>query len=782
MHDGFLAYEGATPADFMMMLGDNAYWDGTDAEFQAAVFDTYPAELRRLPLWPTLGNHDGHSADSGSGSGPYYDIFDLPRNGEVGGLASGTEAYHSWDYGDIHFINLDSYDTDRSATGSMMTWLESDLALNDKPWVIAFWHHPPYSKGSHDSDTSLEMIDMRQNALPILESWGVDLVLSGHNHIYERSMLLDGHYDDSSMLDVDTMILDTGDGSESGNGAYQKPMIVAAMNEGAVYTVAGSSGTVSNGGSLNHPVMYVDMRVLGSMVLDIDGNRLDAAFINSTGAARDEFTIIKSGDFDAPSVIDARAEDATQVMVDYSERVDTSTATDTANYAIAGLSITGAEMLPGNRSVRLTTSAMTLGTSYLLTVSNVMDEAGNVIAPNSQYGFDFVQQQTAAFHDGLEPGPDYYGTYDTYIREASPNTNYGSATKLLVDGDEPHGSGTDMNILIGWDLNAIPADATVSAASIHLYTLDVGGPYSCYGLLRAWSEQEVTWNDASAGTPWGAPGAEAPSDRDSLPLCTVSAGSTGPITVNLNSDGIALVQSWVDGSRANNGIIITDPVTGNGADFDSSDWSDATVRPRLEVTYTVPGVAPNQPPAASFTASCSALDCSFTDVSGDSDGSIVSRAWDFGDGNTAAAQDPGHTYAAAGTYRVELTVTDNDGATDSTSQSVTVTAPVPQPTAAPTDLTATVKKTKGRNKVITDITLNWSDNSGDETGFVVHGCKQVVEGKGKDKTVTCDFTGIGGPEANVTGFSVPLPTDHDHFRVKAVNDAGPSAWSNTAKI
>ena len=75
----------------------------------------------------------------------------------------------------------------------MMTWLEADLQNNDKLWVIAFWHHPPYSKGSHDSDTEGKLIDMREIVLPLVEQYGADLVLSGHSHSYERSYLIDGH-------------------------------------------------------------------------------------------------------------------------------------------------------------------------------------------------------------------------------------------------------------------------------------------------------------------------------------------------------------------------------------------------------------------------------------------------------------------------------------------------------------------------------------------------------------------------------------------------------------
>ena len=194
VRDAFLNFTGSRDPDLWIMLGDNAYNDGTDVEYQAAVFDTYPQVLARTVLWPTLGNHDGFTADSTTESGPYYDIFSLPRNGEAGGVASGTEAYYSFDYGNMHFICLDSDETDRSADGAMMTWLAADLAANDKEWVIAFWHHPPYSKGNHDSDGEDQAISMRENAVPLLERYGVDLVLTGHSHSYERSYLIDGHY------------------------------------------------------------------------------------------------------------------------------------------------------------------------------------------------------------------------------------------------------------------------------------------------------------------------------------------------------------------------------------------------------------------------------------------------------------------------------------------------------------------------------------------------------------------------------------------------------------
>nr|WP_133816708.1 S8 family serine peptidase [Tahibacter aquaticus] len=82
----------------------------------------------------------------------------------------------------------------------------------------------------------------------------------------------------------------------------------------------------------------------------------------------------------------------------------------------------------------------------------------------------------------------------------------------------------------------------------------------------------------------------------------------------------------------------------------------------------------NVAPTANFSASPSGLTVSFTDTSTDSDGTIASRAWNFGDGTTSTAANPSKTYSAAGTYTVTLTVTDNGGATNTKTSSVTVSS------------------------------------------------------------------------------------------------------------
>lgn len=106
------------------------------------------------------------------------------------------------------------------------------------------------------------------------------------------------------------------------------------------------------------------------------------------------------------------------------------------------------------------------------------------------------------------------------------------------------------------------------------------------------------------------------------------------------------------------------------------------VRAKAALCYLSPtdaactGAPLNRPPAADFTFQISGLTVNFTDTSTDSDGSVVSRIWNFGDGSSSTALNQTHTYAAAGTYSVTITVTDDDGATGSTSKSVTVSSPV----------------------------------------------------------------------------------------------------------
>ncbi|MEL6593449.1 MAG: Ig-like domain-containing protein, partial [Bacteroidota bacterium] len=141
-------------------------------------------------------------------------------------------------------------------------------------------------------DSGGRMHDMRQNVLPILENYGVDLVLSGHSHSYERSFLLEGHFGNSNTL-TNAMILDGGDGRSNGDGSYVKNFANTLSSAGTVYITAGNAGKLS-GGSLNHPVMFASFNTLGSCVMEVDSNLLELKFLNNSGGISDSFSIVKN--------------------------------------------------------------------------------------------------------------------------------------------------------------------------------------------------------------------------------------------------------------------------------------------------------------------------------------------------------------------------------------------------------------------------------------------------------------------------------------------------------
>ena len=287
-------------ADAWLWLGDNTYSHGRMVEFQLTVFhNMYESIFRNTTLWPAPGNHDYYSGANGiTNTGPYYDLFAPPTNGQSGGVPSNTEAYYSYDVGNVHFISLDSYGVSRSATGPMALWLQADMAYAkaNAKWTIAYWHHAAYTRGGHNSDSPGESSDMRANIMPILEQGGVDLVLAGHSHTYERSFLIDGHYGVASTFNSGTMGVDMTSGRIGSPHAYSKPADPTA-HAGTVYTVCGSSGK-KEGGTLNHPVMYMSTGShCGSMILDIKGDTLHSEFLNESGVVVDYFDIVKPASY-----------------------------------------------------------------------------------------------------------------------------------------------------------------------------------------------------------------------------------------------------------------------------------------------------------------------------------------------------------------------------------------------------------------------------------------------------------------------------------------------------
>ncbi|HET6408185.1 MAG TPA: metallophosphoesterase, partial [Chthoniobacteraceae bacterium] len=187
-----------------------------------------------------------------------------------------------------------SHDLERKPTGAMAKWLKADLEKTKADWVIAFWHHPPYTKGSHDSDKEKDLTEMREFIMPLIDSGGVDLVLTGHSHVYERSMLIDGAYATPTV--AENVVLDDGDGDPQGDGAYRKSQGIHP-HEGTVQIVAGhAGGSLGRKGTI--PFMRKTLTEFGSVLIDIYGDTLTATMVNLNGTTRDAFSLVKRGNVD----------------------------------------------------------------------------------------------------------------------------------------------------------------------------------------------------------------------------------------------------------------------------------------------------------------------------------------------------------------------------------------------------------------------------------------------------------------------------------------------------
>jgi acid phosphatase type 7 len=322
--EGYLKQNNIPYLDLWLTLGDNAYTDGRDEEFQTNFFDIYKNTkiIRQSPLFPCLGNHEYCNTNEkcqDTHEIAYKDIFTLPSKGEAGGKASNKWEYYSYNCGNAHFVCLDSYGEENDKRfwldEAQRRWMEQDLKqANANPnikWVILYWHHPPYSVSSHNSDLEWDLQALRENLIPIVEKYKVDLVLNGHSHAYERSRLMRGHTGDQTTFDfVKHLSPAKNNGNSSGlydNSLQSCPYIKNSKsidNEGIVYVVNGSGSVAYN---QNPDFPHKSMRAYlptatkasfnnsnpGSMLIEIEDNRLDAKFIDKNGAVTDQFTMMK---------------------------------------------------------------------------------------------------------------------------------------------------------------------------------------------------------------------------------------------------------------------------------------------------------------------------------------------------------------------------------------------------------------------------------------------------------------------------------------------------------
>jgi 3',5'-cyclic AMP phosphodiesterase CpdA len=143
------------------MLGDNLYGEKRAADYRRKFEEPYKTLLQQgVKFYASLGNHDDPNER-------FYKPFNM--NGQ---------RYYSIRMGDAEFFALDSTYLDPQ----QLDWIDKQLSSSRARWKICFFHHPPYSAAHfHGAD-----LDLRRRLEPLFEKYGVNLVLSGHEHVYER--------------------------------------------------------------------------------------------------------------------------------------------------------------------------------------------------------------------------------------------------------------------------------------------------------------------------------------------------------------------------------------------------------------------------------------------------------------------------------------------------------------------------------------------------------------------------------------------------------------------
>ena len=238
----------ATPADLIVHTGDMVYPNGAADDFDPAFFIPYADLLRQMVLWACRGNHDIRT----DGGQPWRDAFYTPANN---GAAS--EDYYSFDHGNAHIVVLDS-NADIAPGSVQYAFLDADLHASAATWNVVVFHHPVYSSGIvHGSALAL-----RANLVPLFDAHGVDLVFSGHEHNYERTLPLRGG--DVVPPGGGTVYITTGGG---GRGLYLLPEL-------AYFTAYGES--------VRHFVRAA-----------VDGDTLTEEMIDAGGAVHDRTTLVK---------------------------------------------------------------------------------------------------------------------------------------------------------------------------------------------------------------------------------------------------------------------------------------------------------------------------------------------------------------------------------------------------------------------------------------------------------------------------------------------------------
>lgn len=666
---------------FSLLLGDNVYSSGTHAEYDLRLDPSKNAALTTYNKthidYFGFGNHDvGYN--SGQAARENYSM-PIPVQGVTSpvGLVFDAnvqeEENYSYDYGNTHFLTFDTNNwTNVAALNKQLDWAVADIQAAraravPPQWVIVFGHHPITSLGGHTEHTPddyyYDQVLSRLGHGP--GGVGVDLLLFGHTHNYQRSFPLTGHVGATA-----TWVNDTDNDYAKGGGL---PMVI--QGTGGVGTGYGANDATFAGtylakamdSSTSNPVQYGFGRV------DVTPTTLTYRYINTLGTTLDTFTITDAPDAQPPTAslaapldngpIDLNAA-ANQALVtgaqtnlqvqlaDVGDGIDDSTVTS------AAVTVTK-NLLPQTLGVDYTfsynnlTNAITIapvsGTfgagQYAVSLSSAIeDQNNNPLAPvTMKVVVDTSFASPVTFRNG-ENG--YTGAQDTYLHEDEPALTHGTNVKVYSDGDDDLGTAETppqrVQGLIRFDHmfntaggvsrggGPIPDGSSIFNATLAVKTGTAAGDESPTGnyfsflrMIQTWQESTATWDSLVGGV----------QSNDVEAAATSTDFINGPATqgqvINLNVTGD--LQLWSsDNSLSTRGWAIDPTIGTNGWWFDSSNAATVANRPGLTVKFVPPNAAPTANAGGPYTlAEGDGLNLSAAG-SGDSDpGDVLSYSWDI---------------------------------------------------------------------------------------------------------------------------------------------------------
>jgi hypothetical protein len=423
----------------ILLLGDNAYESGTDAEF-ASCYDPTWGRFREK-THPSPGNHDYNTA----GAFGYYNYF---------GAAAGDPAkgYYAFDLGAWRFYALNSNcgAVSCSAGSQQEQWLRADLATRPRTCLAAFMHHPRFASGP--TATRRDNTSVAPLYQAFYEASG-DLWLVGHNHYYERLTRLGPTGAIDLGRGIRNFVVGTGG---RGFSAFGEPITGSEVRS---QTFGVLELTLRDGG-----YDWAFVPVSGSTFTDSGTDTCGAAALDTTPPS-------------APTDLVSTANGAASVGLSWTASTD--------NVSVLAYDVyRDAQFLASTAATTYTDTSAAAGASYAYHVI-ARDAADNVSGPSNTVTVT-VQASTIAT---------FPAAADSRVAEAKPGQNFGTSAVLRVDG----GSDPDVESNLRFGVSGVSGAVQRAILRVYATAGTVDGP-AVYATDNDWTETGIIWTNRPART------------------------------------------------------------------------------------------------------------------------------------------------------------------------------------------------------------------------------------------------------------------------------------------